>query len=320
MSDPALSVVLATRSGWAPLGRTIGCLAEQTVADRIELLVVSLGGPPGGEPPPSAHRLASHRVVCPRGARSVADANAAGARAAAAAVVAFGEDHAFPVPGWAEALLARHDEDWACVGAVMRNANPGTLVSWADFAIGYGIFAEGHPGGEVPIGPGHNSSYKRDVLLAEGEGLEAALEAEWVFHLRLREQGRRVCLEPKAVIRHVNFGMLRPYIVVTFRHARVAASVRAASWGAPKRLAYALGSPLIPLVRLSRIVRTMPGEQRRRFPARAWPLVLAGLAVDAVGQAAAFLGGVPHDARGSLAALELERLRFVPPAEAATLP
>ncbi|HEX8204685.1 MAG TPA: hypothetical protein VF587_01360, partial [Solirubrobacteraceae bacterium] len=254
------------------------------------------------------------------GAASVAAANAAGARAAAAPVVAFGEDHAFPVPGWAEALIARHEEDWACVGAVVRNANPGTLVSWADYALGYGAYAEGHPGGEVATAPGHNSSYKRDVLLRHDAALEGALDAEWVFHLKLREEGERICLEPRAIVRHVNFGMLRPFLGVTFRHALVGASVRAARWSVAKRVAYAAGSPLIPAVRLARVLRGLPEEQRRRFPRAAWPVLLAGLAVDGLGQAAGFLGLAPGDARSALAPFEFERLRFVPAAEAATLP
>ena len=317
---PALSVVVATRSGWAPLARTIQCLAEQTVADRIEVVVSSLAGAPQDEPPPAVAALAAHKVVAAPHVRSVAGANAAGALEATAPVVAFGEDHAFPVPEWGEALLARHEEDWACVGAVVRNANPGTLISWADFFLGYGAYGEGHPGGAVRIAPGHNSSYKREVLLRHRDTLESALEAEWVFHLKLAEEGERVCLEPRAVIRHVNFGMVGPFVRVTYRHALVAASVRAAGWRLPKRLFYSLASPLIPVVRLARLLRTLPDEQRRRFPNAAWPLLLGGLAVDAAGQARGFLGDATAQAHADLASLELERVRYIPAAEAAALP
>ena len=40
MTAPALSVVLTTRDGWEPVARTVRCLAAQTVADRIELILV----------------------------------------------------------------------------------------------------------------------------------------------------------------------------------------------------------------------------------------------------------------------------------------
>ena len=354
---PSLSVVIATRSGWSSIPRTVACLAEQTIADRIELVLVAMGAegaaaespavgaapeaaagaespavgaapeaaagaesPAAGAAPEAAAALWGHRVLAAPHARSVADANAAGARVAQADVVAFGEDHAFPLPGWAEALVARHREPWAVVGPVVRNANPGTLVSWADYALGYGAYAEGHPGGEVATAPGHNSSYKRAVLERHDDALEIALEAEWVFHLRLREEGERVCLEPRAVIRHVNFGMLRPFLAVTRRHGRIAAAARASAWPRPRQLVYALGSPLIPAVRLARIVRALPPEQRARFPKRAYVPLLAGLALDAAGQAAGFLRPSTPEDRAALSTLELERVRFVPAAEVAALP
>ena len=42
------------------------------------------------------------------------------------------------------------------MGPIVRNANPRTAVSWADYLLGYGPFADGTPGGEVDALPGHN--------------------------------------------------------------------------------------------------------------------------------------------------------------------
>ncbi len=319
-APPALSVVIPTSSGWEPVARTIGCLADQTVADRIELIVVSFEGEPADAPPPAVAALHSHRVIAPPGIRSVADAAAAGARVAAASVVAFGEDHSFPTPGWAEALLDRHAEPWAVVGPVVRNGNPRTIVSWADYVLGYGMYAEGHPGGEVAMAPGHNSSYKRAVLERHDEGLEQGLEAEWVFHSRLRAEGERICLEPRAIVRHTNFGMLRPFVTVTARHGRVSAAARAARWSLIRRVAYAAASPVTPVVRLRRILRALPPAQRARMPRRAVLLLAAGLCADAVGQAAGFARPASGDERAALARLELDRLRFIPPEDIAALP
>lgn len=317
---PSLSVVIPTSSGWHPVERTLRCLAEQSIADRIELVLVSFDGEPADPPPATVASLHSHRVIAPPGIRSVADAAAAGARASAAPVVAFGEDHSFPTAGWAEALLARHAEPWAVVGPVVRNGNPGTAVSWADYVLGYGTYAEGHPGGEVAMAPGHNSSYKRAVLERHDRGLEQALEAEWVFHARLRAEGERICLEPRAVVRHTNFGMVRPFVTVTGRHGRVSAAARAASWPPLRRAAYSAASPLIPLVRLRRVLRALPPTQRARMPRRALALLLLGLCADAAGQAVGFARPASGDERAALACLELDRMRFVPPEEVAALP
>ena len=320
MSEPALSVVIASRSGWAPLGRTVACLADQTAAGRIELVVVSFRGAAVDDaPPPALERLAASQVVHAPEARSVADANAAGARAARAPVVAFGEDHSFPMPGWAAALLARHEGPWGVVGPAVRNANPATGISWADFILGYGQCSDGHPGGEVAAAPGHNSSYKRALLKRYDRELERWLAAEWVFHGRLRGDGERIYLEPRAVVRHVNFSDARAFAAVTFRAARVGAATRAEDWTRPRRLAYSAGSVVLPFLRLARSLRSLPAAQRRRVPARALPALVAGLTIDAAGQATGFASSAPDAAHEALVELELERLRFVTPADAAAL-
>lgn len=317
---PALSVVLTTRSGWPPLERTVRCLAEQTIADRIELVVVSF--PPGelGPPPPETERLGGGlRVVRLDGHASVATANAEGALAATAPVVAFGEDHSYPVADWAEALLDRHAEGWAVVGPVMRNATPRSAVSWTDWLLGYGLFGDGHPGGEVDFAPGHNSSYKREVLERHAGDLRTFMAAEWVFHRRLREEGERVCIEPRAVTRHVSFGFPVAAARTTFLGGWAGAAVRAHRWPLLRRLVYAAGTPLLPALRAYRFARRLAPEQRRRIPfARILPVLAAGLVLDAAGQAVGFLRPSRDAARD--AEHELERLRFVHPADIARLP
>jgi hypothetical protein len=63
-------------------------------------------------------------------------------RAASAPIVVFCEDHAFPDPTWAEALIVAHRRPYAAVGPVVRNANPSTVISGADCLIGYGPWLE----------------------------------------------------------------------------------------------------------------------------------------------------------------------------------
>ncbi len=319
MTAPALSVVLTTRTGWAPVAATLRCLAAQTVAERIELVLVSFAAEPPGEPPPEVARLAAHRVVHLPGAGSVAEANAAGALASAAPVVAFGEDHSFPLPEWAAALLDRHEEPWAVVGPLVRNANPRTATSWADFLLGYAPFAEGGSGGEAAESPGHNSSYKRALLERHADGLVAAMAAEWLFHGRLRAEGERIYLEPRAITRHVNFALPRVFLTAKFRAAHSGARVRAAAWPWPRRLVYCGGSAILPALRLARLLRGLSPAQRATVPlARVLPMLLAGLVVDAAGQAGGFVARTSEPARD--ADLELERVRYVPAADRAELP
>ena len=235
-------------------------------------------------------------------------------------MVAFGEDHSFPLPEWAAALLDRHEEPWAVVGPLVRNANPRTATSWADFLLGYAPFADGGGGGEVAESPGHNSSYKRALLERHADGLVTAMAAEWVFHGRLRAQGERVYLEPRAITRHVNFALPRFFLTAKFRAARLGRARCAPHAGrGPRRLVYCGGSVILPALRLARLLRGWrPRSGRRCRSARVLPMLLAGLVVDAAGQAAGFVARTSEPARD--ADLELERVRYVPAADRAALP
>jgi hypothetical protein len=73
------------------------------------------------------------------------------------------------------------------------------------------------------------------------------------------------------------------------------------------------------VLRLRRVLRALPAEQRRRMPRRALPVLAAGLAIDAAGQAAGFAGASSDAAQAALLDLEVERVRFVSPADAASL-
>ncbi len=197
-SSPEMSVVLVTPDRYETIRKTVEHLRAQTVKDRLELVIVA----------PSAEQLALNdsevndffqfRIVAVGEIRSIARAHAAGIRQASAPVVVLSEDHSFPEAGWAEALIERHRQPWAVVGPVVRNANPDSLMSWADFLLGYGTWLEPAPAGEINYLPGHNSSYKRAILLDYNRELEAMLETEFVLHRDLRAKGHRLYLEPAA--------------------------------------------------------------------------------------------------------------------------
>ncbi len=308
---PALSVVLACTGGLDSIATTVRHLAAQSIRARMELVVVGLPSQAGAPPPPGAEELGDYRFVPIHSVDSIARANAAGVRAARADVVALAEDHCFPQPGWAEALVAAHAGPWTAVGPAMVNANPGSRVSWADFVIGYGPWAEPVATGEAPFLPGHNSSYARRVLLDYGERLEEMLEAETVMHLDLGARGHRllVCADARAA--HVNFSLLGPWLRVQVHNGRVFGGTRALGWPRSRRALYCAASPLIPLVRLRRALRTVrrlshaqPGVRR------GLPLLIVGLVLDGVGQSLGYALGAGGSV-SELARYEFRRVDFV---------
>jgi hypothetical protein len=300
-----MSVVLATPGDYEMIRRTIGFLRAQTVVDRLELVIVA----------PSAITVDQDEVgqfsnveVVPIGSfGSCGSANAAGVRVAHAPVVVLAEDHAFPDPEWAEVLIEAHERGWAAVGPVVRNGNPRTRMSRADMLIGYGPWIEPVSGGEVDFLPGHNSSYKRSLLLDYGEDLDTIMEAETILHWSLRSAGHRLLLEPRARIAHLNFAQLGPFTQIHFNGGRIFATTRARHqrWSVVDRWLFAVGTPLVPWVRLWRIVRKHP-----RMSLAVLPNLVYGLKVDALGQFWGCLFGA-GDARAKLSQYEFDRVRYV---------
>ncbi len=313
-TEPAFSVVLAMADHAGTIETTVRHLRRQTIADRIELVVVT---PSSAEvDAPRFFGFSSHRIVRIEPGAPAGRGSAAGVRAARAPIVAFAEDHCFPDPGWAEALLAGYTgEDVAMVGPAFRNANPGTLVSWCDFVIGYGPWLDASPAGDRPFLAGHNSSYRRAVLMEHDARLDELLAAETVLHLELRRRGLRLVLEPRATARHTNFARLGSWLPVQYHAGRVFAAERARSWSWWRRGLYAAGSPLIPAVRFARAAAHLRRAMRPRPSLlRLAPLLALGLAVDGLGQLSGYLAGAGASAH-RLADLEVRRIDHVTAAD-----
>lgn len=315
-NGPALSVVLITPDSFETIRRTVRCLTRQNVHDRIELIIVAPTDARIDVDADLVTSLAGVQVVRLASLTPTGPGRAAGIRAARAPIVAFGEEHCFPAPGWAEALLEAHRGEYAAVGPAMRNANPDTIVSWADLLIGYGPWLAPVDAGEVEYLPGHNSSYKRAVLLEYGEALDDLMEAETVLMWDLRRKGHRLMLQPAAQAAHTNFGFWKSWIPVMFLNGRAFADTRSAQWTMARRTVFAAASPLIPLVRFSRAL----GHARRL--GRGWPFLLrvlptlsVGLVFDALGQLAGYVAGAGA-AHRKLAEYEWHRLKHTPRGEA----
>jgi hypothetical protein len=308
-------MVLATDS-WETTAQTAAHLSRQSRADEIELVLVA---PPGRVQVPDGarDRLAAIAVVeVPRALEDLPRARAAGVRAATAPVVVFGETHSFPQPGWADVLLrAFEDDGLAAVGPAVANGNPDTLRSWAGMLMDYGPWLPPLEAAEGVDLPGHNSAFRREVLLARGDGLAVALRSDTLLTRELREGGQRVRLEPAARTAHVN--PTRPLSWVRDRvvAGRVFASARRAGWAAPRRAAYALAAPLIPLVRLPRVLADARRARAEGAPgARVLPLLAAGLVLNAAGEGLGYAAGAGRAAKVAHE-MELHRLAHVRRAE-----
>ena len=317
--SPKMSVIILTPDCYETIRKTMRCLRAQSACDQLEIIIVasSASGLFDGEM--ELAEFNDVRVIEIGPINSTPGARAVGVRHAAASVVAFAEDHSYPDLHWAKALIARHRGPWAAVGPAMCNANPHSTLSWVNLAIEYGPWLDPVPGGPVDHLPGHNSSYKRDLLLAYGSELEAMLEAESVLHWDLRAKGYQLHLEPTAKTFHLNYSLPSATLRLRFLGGRLFAASRARPWTPLRRLLYGLASPLIPLVRAPRILRDLhrAGRLRHLLPG-VLPVLAVALAIDAAGEMVGYLFGSGQTMR-ALSGMEFHRHRFMNRSDKRTL-
>lgn len=288
---PAISALVVIPDTYTTVARTIGALEKQTQISQLEIVFIV---PPRASSSIPLDRLKNFHSIQVREMSDIqhAAAFAEGIRCARAPVVALTEDHAFPAPNWAERLLAAHQGPYVAVGPAMRNGNPNSLISLADFYIGYSKWSEPIESGPQDYLMGHNASYKRDVLLELGPRLEDGMSAETVLQMDLGKRGYQFWLEATTCTTHLNYEQWGAWRAATIYNGRVFASCRAEVWPLGKRLLYTLGSPLIPFVRFWRIRRDL---RRVNYPPanrwRLYAMIGVGLALDGVGQCVGYALG-----------------------------
>ena len=288
-----MSVIMVTRDRFERLRRTLWWLREQTVADQLEIVIVAPAAATAEVEQAQLDGFWGSQVVETGPTSSSAVGRAAGVRAARAPVIAFTEDHSFPSPRWAEALIAAHEQPWAAVGPAFQNGNPRSVMSWVNLLIEYGPWVAPIAAGPRDHIPPHNSSYKRDLLLTYGDRLEGLIEAETVLQWDLRARGHALYIEPAAQTRHFNISRTDVSVPLRIAVGRMFGAARARDWPVGKRMAYVAATPLIPLVRFGRTLRFVRRctDEHRMFP-KVLPALFAGFVLDGFGELLGYaLGG-----------------------------
>ena len=306
-----MSVIVITPDNYATIRRLMECLAKQTVRDKLEIVIVVLSMVPLEADDDALNVFARVLVIREQGIHTFSEAQALGVRQASGAVVAFTEDHCFPQGEWAESLIRTHGNICACVGPAIINGNPRTFVSRANLSIEYGPWLDPVSAGIVDHLPGHNSSYKRDVLLEYGNDLGSWLQSETILHWDLISNGYKLLLEPRAKAAHCNFSDFFSTIRLRTCCGRIFAGSRSRKWPFGKRLLYFVGSPMIPVVRLYRVIKELrrPGRSNS-VPPILFPLLLLLLVIDGIGEMVGYACG-SGNAMEMMTDMEFHRERFM---------
>jgi hypothetical protein len=305
---PALSAIVVIPDIYDTVRNTMKYLQAQTAVRQIEIVIVKPTNQQIGLDESDLRRFQGWQIVEVDKVTSIARGFAVGINKARAPIVALTEDHAYPDEKWAELFIAAHKNPWAVVGPSMRNGNPDNMLSWADFYQAYGEWTHPVSSGPVRHLPGHNSSYKRDILLKFGDELEILMEAESVLHRHLQAKGYGLYLEPGTCTSHLNFDTWSSWIPKRYYSGRQFASTWAHSWPWPRRLLFTIASPLVPWIRLSRIQRSIRRNQSFGFLLRLLPVMLSGLLVEGVGHMMGYAAGA-GDSFEKVGRYEFHRIR-----------
>jgi hypothetical protein len=293
---PEITVVVVVGNPRRRARRAVESILEQPLGGRLELLVVDMADPLRAEP----FELADDRVRTIKATPSATfgGARASAVRAARGRIVAFLEEHCIAMPGWAEALVQAHAGPWAAVGAEVHNGNPG--VGWSDaiYLTGYSLWMPPAPPGQVRLTATHNTSYKKSLLLEFGDRLAELLTAEPLLQQDLLARGHRLYLEPQAKFRHLNETSLRSSAALYWWN-RSLGRIRVANRhpGMPKRVAHLILVPVVPVLRLGRLIAFFMRRRRRDIWTllRQAPRIIVIDAVAATGLALGMLLGKPAD-------------------------
>ncbi len=315
---PTLSVIAVTNDCLESLQLTIRHLAAQTIHRRIELVI---SAPRNQDLELDDEELrAFHSVqICEAAGAgvTVCEARVPALRAAHAPIVVFAEDHSFPEPGWAEAIVAAHAGGAAAAGPQIRNANPQRMMSWADLFLSFGPWVEPRAAGPVNRLPWHNSAYDRNLLLSLGAELPSLIENEGILHDRLRSAGRPLVLLDVCT-RHVNISSPRSFCLEQYHGGRLFGGARAkiSSWSLGRRLLHVAAAPLIPWMRLPSILQNVRecGRTRELLPG-ILPALMLGLHFHALGEAVGIAFGSGNSVWRK-SDMETHRERFIPAEEA----
>jgi hypothetical protein len=221
--------------------------------------------------------------------RAYAVANARGE------IIAYVEEHAAVLPAWLNVLTRDFALGYAGVGGVPASMNPGAGISDLVSMMNYLPWRRVTHPTEFGHLPSHNSAYRRDVLLSLGDDLPALLSSENLLGRQLEARGQKMLVDPAAQFLHQDeeeIGMiLRSYYYwnILFGWSRA----RIDQWSLIRRLAQGLAIPLVPFVRLFKILVFLARNDRASLPLlfRSMGVILVANTSAAVGLARGCLFG-----------------------------
>jgi hypothetical protein len=285
-----LSVVVPSVSGLGCLLECLGTLhASAASGVALDVIVVDRCGP-------DVRRLVAERfpavhVIAAAPDASIPQMRAIGFRHARAGAVAVIEDHVLVPADWPQHLLSALAAGHEVVGGSVVNAATDRLVNRAAFLCEYSHLLPPIASGAVEALAGNNVVYTRALLDRYADVIDAG-GWEDQLHAALRRDGVRLTCVPDICVTHKMPYRIPEYLSQRFLYSRSYAGLRRASMSLGKRMAFSVGTLLLPPALLLRIVlRVWPKRAHRRDLVASLPLLMLFVCAWAAGEMVGYAAG-----------------------------
>ena len=246
MSNPKLSIIIASCVGSPFIDRCLKSLENQVVPGDVECLVVNRAGDALAD---RIEREYSWLTVFRRPPdESVPDLRKFGIAQANSDFVAIIEEHCVAHEDWVKTVLGLVEENPSAIGGVVEHANYSSLIDWAVYFTEYNSYMPPSERGETLDVCAANCVYRRDLLQKH---LPASGSGYWEAGLNkiLLAEGERFINEPALVVYHTGPFGLKYYLHQRYLFSRAFAGTRRDHVSNIFKVCYVFLAPLlIPLL------------------------------------------------------------------------
>lgn len=252
-SKPKLTIILAAIDDYLTVFEAIRSIELQTVADKLELLIIiesltSFSAPADFE---TRHPMA--RILQAGRPLKLNEARAIGFELANADYGFILEDHCLPKKDCMEHIIHQiHQDKWSVIGTSIEHGNTHSIPGRATNLLTYGEWMGYSRSEERNFVSGYSSAWHCSSLRKLGSHLKKELSIPSRLQQRLQRSGKRIYFASEAAMLHWEASYWRPIIWILFNQGKGMGYIRRGNSSLGSKI---IGSLLSPLIMANRTVR-----------------------------------------------------------------
>lgn len=177
-------------------------------------------------------------------------------------IIVMTEPHCIVDERWISSILKSHDSSYAVISGAVEPFELLRLRDWAAFFCEYSPFILPLKKGKYPEMAGNNISYKRETLSKYFSSISK--EGFWKAFIqsKMTENKESMITDPNIIVYHKKKVDFFPMLCKRYYFGRCFGGMRGERMKKTKKIFYALFSPAIPLLFLTRSIRSVVPKKR----------------------------------------------------------